>query len=309
MADGRRNSQNLEFWKSGIDNLKALGAGFAAFCGAECLTDFQNLPEVVGYTESQGIHTTIISSGIVADFKRKLEILHKAGAKSLTMSYDMIALDQHSALKSSKAIRGLQFFQRLGRVRDVAIIVTLTRNNFMSLPFTIHQMSEMGIWTFFDLIHHDRGQPGSKVRTVDLDLSFRPTDFSALDEVLEEVEEMKNAGFLCHSSKKYLSMLKENDHQLIRNYDWHCAKEPDFPAWVTVDCDGRVYCCDDYQDRKGEKNFYLNELHERFEEFSEYWGVKSLFECTGCVWSHHIDAHGVKSGSLKLSDYVHGVKC
>ncbi len=306
MADGRTNSKSLEFWKKGVDNLKQLGASFMAFCGAECLTDFNNLPEVVGYAESNNINTTVITSGLVPDFNKKLQILHDHGAMSLTMSYDMHPLDKSSAAKSSKALEGLLFFKSLGKIRDVAVIATLSRTNFRLLPDTIRKMTDLGIWTFFDFIHSDRNQPGSKVKTTDLGLQFKPEDFSALDDVLSEVLELKNQGYLCHSSKHFLGMVSKNDHEVIRNYNWHCAKEDNFPAWVTADCDGRVYCCDDYQNRSGEKNFYLDELHDRFQEFSDYWKEKSLIECPGCFWNHHIDAHQVKYGNLPITDYVHG---
>jgi len=308
MADGRKNTQPLSFWKDGVDNLKKLGASFIAFCGAECLSDFTNLPETVGYAESQGIHTTVITSGTSSHFENKLKTLHAHGAKSLTMSYDMIALDSHSAAKSSRAMRGLDFFKRLGDIRDVAIIATLTRTNFRELPETIKRMSDVGIWTFFDFIHADRNQPGCKVKTTDLGLMFQPEDFNELDDTLAQVLELKNQGFLCHSSKHYLGMVSANDHDVVKNYNWHCAKEKNFPAWVTADCDGRVYCCDDYQDRHGVKDFYLDCLSAEFEEFSSYWKEKSLIECPGCFWNHHIDAHQVKYGNLPITDYVHGVK-
>lgn len=307
MADGRVNTQSLEFWKKGIDNLKALGASFMAFCGAECLTDFEKLPDTVGYAESQGINTTVITSGLVPDFKEKLKILYHRGATSLTMSYDMVALDKSSAAKSNKALEGLQFFQSLGaNVRDTAVIATLTRTNFRELPNTIRKMSDLGIWTFFDFIHADRGQPGSKVKTTDLGLMFKPEDYEELDYIMNLVLQMKEEGYLCHSSKHFLGMISANDHEVIREYNWHCAKEDNFPAWVTADCDGRVYCCDDYQVRDGVKNFYLDKLYEEFQEFSDYWRGLSLFDCSGCFWNHHIDAHQVKYGNLKISDYVHG---
>ena len=58
MADGRRNTIPLSDIKLGIDNLKQLGCGFIAICGAECLSDFDKLPETVNYIESLGIHST-----------------------------------------------------------------------------------------------------------------------------------------------------------------------------------------------------------------------------------------------------------
>jgi len=309
MADGRTNTIPLDQIKIGIDNLKTLGCQFIAFCGAECMTDFDKLPKSIQYVESLGIHTTVITSGVAKDFFKKLEILYQHGLRSLTMSYDIIPLDKHSKTKTALAMKGLDFFQKLGPIRDTAIIVTLTKTNYQYLLPTIEKMSKKNIWTFCDFIHTDRGQPGSKCKSVDPNLLFTDDDYPKLKEIMLKVIEMKKARYLCHSSLQFVDMVTRNDFELIKKYNWNCAEEPDFPAWVTLDCDGYVYCCDDFQPRDG-KLFHITELVERWQEFSEYWKQIILDVCRpGCCWSHHIDAHLVKRGALDISDYVHGLKC
>ncbi len=304
MADGRVNSLPLHLWFQGVDNLKYLGCGFIAFYGAEPLLDFNLLPKVVGYAEKSGIHTTVISSGVVANFYEKLDILYQEGARSLSMSFDMVDLDKFSELKTSRAVEGLTYFKNKG-VRDVAAIATLTSKNYTLYPSMVKRMSELGIWCFFDLIHWDRGQPGSKCRNYDgiKDLLFSKEDIEGLVLVLQKVEKLKEEGFLCHSSKAFLRELTKNNCELIRNYNWNCGDEKDFPAWVTIDCNGLVYCCDDFQPRGS--SFLIYDLYNRWEEFGKFWKPIVRKGCSGCCWNTHIDAHLIKRGDLPFSDYVH----
>ena len=222
------------------------------------------------------------------------------------MSYDIIPLDKWSEIKSNKALEGLEYFQSLGPVRDTAIIVTLTKKNYLHLIETIKYMTSLNIWTFFDFIHPDRGQPGNKCKGINESLLFDKEDHEKLDEMLNNVLELKEKGYLCHSSKRFIEMVKRYDFDLIKNYSWNCGYEFDFPAWVTLNCDGNVFCCDDFEPTA--KTFYITKLVEQWDEFVEYWENDIKTNCPGCCWSHHIDAHLVKRGTLQLSDYVHGIE-
>ncbi|MEE8632451.1 MAG: radical SAM protein [Candidatus Bathyarchaeia archaeon] len=308
MADGRKNTLPLARWWNGIDQLKKLGCGFIAFYGAEPLADFDNLPEVVGYAEKRGVHTTVITSGVVSRFYEKLEALHAAGAKSLSMSYDIIDQGSHGAEKTQKALKGLHYFQLLGDIRDVAVITTLTKANYPLLPQSIREMSKRGIWSLFDFIHWDRGQPGSKCRNYDGidDLKFSEDDLFPLVIVLTEAMKLKEMGFLCHTSQPFINRITANKCEYIRKYNWNCADEPGFPAWVTVDCDGTVYPCDDFQmEYRGREPIMVDQIYDRWEEFGAYWQPIVKARCPGCMWNTHLDAHFIKNGVLPFSDYVH----
>jgi len=302
MADGRKNSLSIPEWHRGLDELKKLGCGFAAFYGAEPLDDFDKLPSVVGYAESIGIHTTVITSGVTKNFREKIFTLWENGAKSLSMSYDIIP-DK----KTNRAIPGLREFVSFGEIRDIAAITTLTRKNYMGLISSVKEMFKLGIWTFFDFVHPDRGQPGSKCRNFDgiKDLLFTQHDIIPLLFELNEILDMKNRGFFVHTSKEFIRRVSNNGGQHILNYDWNCARESGFPAWVTVDCDGIVYPCDDFQPKYPYNPIIITEMHERWEEFQQYWQPIVAKQCPGCCWNTHLDAHFIKQGSLPFSDYVH----
>lgn len=305
MADGRKNSPSLKQWQIGIDNLKKLGCGFVAFYGAEPLSDFGKLPETVGYSENQGIHTTVITSGGVPDFFDKLVVLKKYGAMSLSMSYDVVGLDNSSRVKTNKALEGLNYFKELGPFRDVAAIATLTKKNVFFFPDAIRRLTAESIWFFFDLIHVDRGQPGSKCRSFlgQEKLVFGDSsDIFKLRKILSEIFFLKEQGYLCHASRQFIDLIRFQDGL---QYDWHCGRHLCFPSWVSVDCDGEVGCCDDFRPWvSDDQKIFIWELFDRWEEFKMYWKRK-VMDCPGCLWNTHIDAHLIKQGKLLFSDYVH----
>lgn len=307
MINGKRNNVPEILWLRGVDNLKSLGCGFMAFYGAEPLMEFSNLPAIISAAETKGICTTIITSGVVPDLSKKINELYKSGARSLSVSYDIISLNKSSEQKTLTALEILDYFRTQGEVRDVAAIATLTSLNYLLYPEMVEKMTDKNIWSFFDIIHGDRGQAGTKCRNYPgiENLLFKSKDADQLIEVLKKIQKMKSSGFLVHSSDYFLNELIKNP-ALVVNYNWNCAREDNFPAWVTVDADGIVYPCDDFQPQypKG-KEIYVWELYDRWNEFSNYWKQLVIDACPGCLWNTHIDAHAIKRGVVPFSNYVH----
>ena len=308
MVDGRSNSQPVEFWIQTASALANLGCGFAAFYGAEPLVeDIDKLGMTIHAFEENGIKTTVITSGCVPNFDEKLDTLYKYGLRSLSMSYDIVPLGKSSKAKSDKAIEALCNWLKRDNIRDAAAIATLTRTNFRELPNSICKLSEMGIWTFFDMIHTDRGQIGCKVKDTSetRELLFKEEDMLDLKQVLIQVSKLKTKGYKCHSSNQFLDLVCRSNFRHLKNYDWNCGRHASFPAWITIDCDGKVYPCDDYQPLS---IWYSNGIDKNFDDFSGWMKKKVLKQCPGCLWNTHYDAHMIKEGQLPFCNYVHTEK-
>jgi MoaA/NifB/PqqE/SkfB family radical SAM enzyme len=308
MVTGKANTVPLIYWIYTILQLKKLGCGFIAFYGAEPLIEMEKLAEAIGFSEKMGIPTTVITSGVVPGFLSKLQLLHKEGLRSLTMSYDIQPYDKFSRTKSNVAIESLEYFKSLGHTRDVAVVVTLTRNNYKKLADTIRMLSHKGIWTLFDFIHPDRGQPGSKCSSTDnKKLFFTEKDKKDLVQVVDELIYLKRQGFLLHASLSFLKDIKSQDYWY--KHDWNCLTSNlwGFPSWVTIDCDGKVYACDDFQPQYSPE-IYGWEIADKWLDFvSEHKRLVASL-CPGCAWSSHIDAHLIKVGIENISDYTHSRK-
>jgi MoaA/NifB/PqqE/SkfB family radical SAM enzyme len=201
-------------------------------------------------------------------------------------------------------------FRSFGETRDAAVVITLTRNNFQFLPGIIEVMSSKGIWTFFDLIHPDRGQPGSKTKNTDLDLLFRPEDIVTLCDILKDVKKQKEKGLLCHSSKPFLETVTLAGSLFLQApkesmYIWNCALYDQFPSWVTIECDGNVKPCDDFY-ASDVSIIKVWEIADMWSRFCAIWKPIVKERCPGCLWNTHIDSHLIKRGDLLLTDYIHG---
>lgn len=305
MATGESNSRSTKDWKTGLDNLKELGCQMACFYGAEPLLDFAHLARTVGYAEGIGVNTTVITGGIVPNLKHKLHSLHDNGARSLSMSYDIHPLGESSKAKSELAVKTLLYFQSLGsNVRDTAAIVTLTRTNFTALPQTIKDMSDMGIWTFWDFIHPDNGQPGSKCRGDGGDLLFKQEDIPRLHEILQEVLELKKDGSLVHTTKEIIDTYSKNNYEILLKFNWKCNTSREFPCFLTIDCDGTVRYCDDYH-RTDCRQFDMVNIVYEWEAFQTQ-ARQTAKLCPGCAWGTHIGAEHVKEGNTDIHNYIHG---
>jgi MoaA/NifB/PqqE/SkfB family radical SAM enzyme len=182
--------------------------------------------------------------------------------------------------------------------------MTLTRENYPYLTDVIRRMTDKNIWTFFDIIHPDRGQPGSKVKDTNIDLLFAKEDYAPLLAVLDRVLELKKEGYLCHASESFIGMLRRKI-PLYKPYSWNCAEERIFPSWVTVDCDGIVKPCDDFY-KENVVEIPVWELKDRWEEFGATWRPVVGQNCPGCLWNTHIDSHRIKEGKIPMTNYIHG---
>lgn len=138
-------------------------------------------------------------------------------------------------------------------------------------------------------------------------------EWNDLGVVLKQVLDMKRMGYLVHVSEIFINRIFDLIADINRGtikpeyvYNtWHCTTREDlFPSWVTVDCDGRVYCCDDFQMRERHK-FFLDTLAENFDNFSWNMKAQATRNCPGCLWNTHLDAHHIKDALVPFSDYVH----
>lgn len=307
MVNNKENTLSIEEWKKGILNLKEhLNCSFLAFYGAEPFEEFTKLKQVVGYAESIGIDTTVITSGIgIYDFRKKLKELNEFGARSLSMSYDITPYDESSRRKSKKTLEHLQYFKQLDNVRDVAAIVTLTSHNYIFLPLTVEILSEKGIWTFFDIIHADRGFSGTKCKGKPDNNFFEERHILSLSNVLQTLSTMKKNGFLIHNNDTFFEVLKDNYLKFEDFYNWRCADYREFPSWVTIDCDGTILPCDDFHKRTP-----IIKIHEvnknNWEELFLILKSQILNSECRCCWNTHIGAHAIKAGKESITDYIHG---
>jgi len=308
MATGEFVKKDINQWREGVNQLLKFNCRFMPIYGAEPLDDFDYLPDFINYLKKKRVLNTIITSGISKDFKSKLKQLVNAGLESLSTSYDITGNDKYSSLKGDKAYKTLDLFKEYGKenAKDLAIIMTLTRFNFKLVPEVIRRNTKKNIWTLFDFLHYDRGQPKSKTRNTPetFKLLFTDSDLIELKKVLLDIIDLKEKGYLVHQSKSFFKFIIDNIN-IVKNLSWNCAKENNFPAWVTVNYDAEVFPCDDFQPSLQFK-MYIDEIEKKWENFKKIWRPLVQSKCPGCCWNTHIDAHLIKRNKENFEGYVHG---
>lgn len=309
--------KNLDLWKKGFDNLKLLGCNFCAIYGAEPLYDFEYLPEIINHLENIGMLNTLITAYPFSDFYDKIDILIDSGLKSLTVSFDGFDnenLDNSSSRKSSLAYERVKYFQKkCSDYRDVAFVATLTRKNIDQYPDWVAVFSKEDIWMLFDIIHDDIGNSGSKCKHYNgiEELLFKFEDRDKIRIFAEKMLLLKESSRnKIHTSNTFLNTIK-NDPDILVRRDWNCAKEEIFPSWVTINNDGQVFICDDFQPTisKEDKIYFWDfDSLEVYNILKEYWKNRTLRDCKGCMWNTHIDANAIKSGMEAYRSYIHDTK-
>jgi len=273
---------NLDLWRKGFEELKALGNKFVAIYGAEPLERFEGLPEIVKMIKENDMDCTIITA---YHDPEKLSKLVASGLDSVTTSFDVYG-DQH---RTQKMLNGLETL-REANVNDKACVITASLENQRYLVAAADKILKSGCWLLFDLMHGDNGNGKCK--------GYLPSPENRyLDEFLDYLIEQKKSGMKIHPSLEYLEYLKAHYDGDTREV-WHCrGKEI---GWVTVDFDGSIYPCDDWQSTNGIKVW---ELAKRWQEF-ERFRAQEIEKCPGCSWNTHFDAVNItKTG--EIGTYIH----
>lgn len=295
-----RMEVDLDKWKVGLDNLKALDCGFVAIYGGEPFLN-ASLGDILIYCNKIGMLNTVITNLTCED--RLMHFIEDGVLTSLTFSMDTVDINKMD--KRGKIGYGL--FTKLGsyleegKIRDIGICATVNRSNFKEIPFLIEEYTKRGFWALFDIIHYARGQNESKCPNRDKieDLLFRDEDMEEVREVFGRILEMKKSGkYLIHPSERVLSMW--NEKQYVLDYSWKCA----YPYFVSVDCDGSMLVCDDFRDEELTK-IKIWELKDRWDEFRTKWCTVVKDSQCHCFWNTHIDAEEIALSRLSFKHYVH----
>lgn len=277
---------------------------FLAIYGAEPTLRFEDLLKFIYSVERAGIYTTIITSEDLTN--EQVNELWKVGLRSITVSVDVVSDDYSVMEKANAGIRVVKKFLEMPEMRDIELVMTLTSKNYLYVGQLI-TMYGRDYWIHVDFYHEDRGQEWSKCKTIPgLRLNQEQIRF-----VGNVCLELKKQGYKLHPTVDiFRDMIIQPD--MIEKYQWKCYVQgyDRFLSWVTVDCDGTIWPCDDFQPRsKLDKNDWLYVW-----EVSPYQLLKlkqRLFEltkqgcCSGCYWVTHVMSQRMVNTDSGLEYFAH----
>jgi len=286
IRDDVETERDFGKWKETLQALKILGSEINPIYGAEPLLEKDLLLKILRYSAEIDAPNTIITNGelLTEDLAKEL---YDAGLRSMTVSFDSldgIFPDKHSERKTRNAEKVIEMFSKFPDMRDIEIVVTITRQNFREIPRMIREFSSRGIWTSFDLIHYDRGQHETKCppREAIEDLLFKDEDLPALKDVLLEIKELKQKGCLLHQDPETMDILVKN----LKDYSWECTEF----GFLTMEADLTARPCDDWCPPELYRKYTVISLVEdgKWDEFHNLRKELRKRDKCHCLWSTHI---------------------
>ena len=284
---GKRAELSVAEWRHGLDQLHALGVPFLAIYGGEPTVRFDDLCEFVTAARVRAFQLTVITA-CVGMTEAKWDSLINAGCDSITVSLDAPPTVQPPDQGTDRAERELAVFQHLSylreheKVRDLEIVMTVSRENLQSVLPMLDWAAEMGVWVNFDVQHHDRGFAGTKCKGNEP--PFLATDIPDIETVFRQVLERKKRGAKIHNSVEVL-------HEWIRGeypvtLGWKCTD----PFWLSVDCNGALMACDDSIPAELKDRFDVRSIYTNWLEFALAWYAWRAQSKCHCFWGTHFQA-------------------
>jgi MoaA/NifB/PqqE/SkfB family radical SAM enzyme len=294
-----------------------LGCLFYAVYGAEPMLH-RDIFDIIAWLQDWGKATySLLTNGrALLDNDGPARLLD-AGLESLTLSVDSVK-DLRIGKSISKRHRasGVVLAWALTHrdvIKDLQCTSTLHRQNIGKEVYELIEfLSERDVWWSADLIHDNKLGRGeglgydpqySKVSDPHSGYAFGLEDAPRLREFLIKILEMKQAGYKIYQSEEWWEFLIAAVVPRAIKREWRCSA---YPAWLTVDSDGQVLVCDDFQ---AKSPFYALDLLDRFDGFVQFReGQLAGNGCRGCAWSTHWMAYEQLASEFGVSQVTHGRK-
>jgi len=287
----------------GVHRVIDLGGQLFIIYGASPLYEFEGLPKFIDAIESRGCYSTVIVDGVLPETQQRLSTLYDHGLRSITVSYDTEAAADVSTLSKSRKGLGLArwFRDTFKGLRDVMLVMTLTRKNRRQVMSELPALLAEGFWVCIDLVHPDRGQPGSRCKGDGEGLVFRSAHVEELREFARSVLVGDTSRVL--PVRQWWEVMGRFPREMT-SFAWKCCDMTSFPSWLVLDCDGTVIPCNDFVP-PGEmlKVWELSEQNLREWEERNIAAVRQ--RCPGCAWGHYWEGVGVKAGLFSVDRYEH----
>lgn len=279
---------NAEQWVAGIKNIKAMGAKFIAIYGAEPLTRYEGLPPLINAIMAHGMATTIITALPLSP--KMVQLLRESALDSVTCSYDGITQD---VSRKAKSASGWRFLHDQPQIRDRTVVATISSENIEHGVEMARKATEQGYWFMFDFLHEGIGDLSKCSVT-----KVPPITIDQMRAFIDGLLKLKEQGGKVHPSAEYLQYVRDRFEGDIRTI-WHCRGQS--TGWLTVDSDGDILPCDDWQ-----KRYPRGKIWDTL-DFNDVgrWKDEAVNDCPGCAWNTHFDACRIERAGGSVGSYVH----
>lgn len=275
-----------------LNILKRYGVGIAVLYGGEITVLGDELLSILEHANDIDLFCAVITNGLRLSQDEDFFERYSRVAKNLTVSVDWLPESSKNKENDKSSLGWRVLLDPVSKViPDRVINATMFRQNAREIPAIVRRASDEGAWSVLSLINV--GKPGFRYSGKCDDMKFRESDKELLYEVCDELIEMKESGkYLMHDEKTvYYSWKQWGIPQ-----NWHCSRFTKF----TIDADGTVPCCVDWQGDGPMSIFDVAKDEVKF----KLWFDRNIWDCPGCCWSPLIllESFGSREeGNSKLS--------
>lgn len=211
-ANADRRELNTEESFGVIDNLAELGTSVVLLTGGEPFIR-NDLPKLAGRLIEKDVHPRIQTNGLAT--LERLQECAEYGVRDISISLDSLVPSMQDKLNGgfesswNTAIETVSNVGKtLGENTFAAFGCVFSPTNFKEVPSVIRFATEIGWWVSLVPAHVTEIHNPRSFSTFNKDMIFPPEVHAEAEDVLDQVIEMKHAGYNIYDSDQFLLDMK-----------------------------------------------------------------------------------------------------
>lgn len=280
-----------EEMKSVINDFAKINTSGIGFTGGEPILR-KDLPELISHAKNKGILTHLSTNGLLMN-EKNVKILLDSGLDAVGFSLDGATKETHDKIRKlkgsyDKVIEGIKNFRKLREKykKDILIIVVcvINRQNLSEAVNLVKVALEAGADQVSFSPVHDINLMVKNKKSLD-EFNLSEEEVSKLDEVINELIEIKKKTGKIDSSIEYLKLFKPCLAGKKSPLDCYAGF-----LTIGVDGYGNIFPCFAWM----EMEKYVGNIKEK--PLREYWESKEfkdlrkeIRDCHACYWNNQTE--------------------
>jgi MoaA/NifB/PqqE/SkfB family radical SAM enzyme len=271
------------------DNLAKIGVSVVLLTGGEPFIR-RDLPEIIAAFSKKNIHVRMQTNGLAT--RERLQACVEAGASDISISLDSLQPGTQDVINGNvpnswgNAIRAISYVNELFPEDAFAALgCVLSPRNFEQVPDIIKFATEIGWWVSLVPAHTTGNHQPLNFRTFDPALKFSPELYPRVDAILDQVHQMREAGYNVYDSDPYLADMR----RLIRGerVEWRDRNNGvcDSPnLYFAIVPNGNMAVCCDWR-MNSQVSVAAPDFPERYFDLQVQTEVQEIASaCPGCLF-------------------------
>jgi MoaA/NifB/PqqE/SkfB family radical SAM enzyme len=288
-GNGDQDECTIDQVKSIAKNLSQSGTSIVLLTGGEPFAR-ADLPEIAKAFADEGVHPRIQTNGFAS--QEALQRMVDYGIKDISISLDSLVPALQDEINGGFENTWLEAIEKVSYVNQIfpsdafcAFGCVLAPSNIEQIVPIVKFATEIGWWVSLAPAHQSPVHEPRSFATYDEKMVFHPDQYSRVRAVLDEVKEMKRAGYNLYDSDEYIEdiyrYVTKNPIRWRRRNDNSC----DAPnLYFAIQPNGDMAVCCDYRFEEKISTYSADfpRLYKGKAMFPEAY--KTTAACSGCMY-------------------------